>query len=77
MVRRARFGVARETSGEVGCVLMLKGFRVGVCVLLRICRLGSCCVICSPRVSVCCVSNQAESCALRSPRTNVLLRESR
>ena len=55
-LRSARLGVARDTSGDVGSVLMLYGLRVGVEGLLRVIRLGSCWSRVAPRgVLFCCV----------------------
>ena len=56
--RRARSGEAKEMSGEVWLVLVLKGFRVGVSVL-RMLRRESWFNMASPRTSLFCVVSQA------------------
>ena len=56
--RRARSGEAKEMSGEVWLVLVLKGFRVGESVL-RMLRRESWFSIASPRTSEFCVVSQA------------------
>ena len=65
-------GEAKEISGEVDCVLVLYGLRVGVCTSLRMERLGSCWVRASPLGSVGCDWSQEGSWALKLPMMQLL-----
>lgn len=70
---RARLGEQNETSGEVCCVLGLKGLRVGVSVLFRVISESSWSMTALPLRSALCVVSQEGSCALRSPSAKVLV----
>lgn len=72
--RSVMSGVANVMSGDVCCVCMLNGLRVGVCGLFNVMYVSSCVVIVSARVSVCCVISHVGSCALKSPRIRELVR---
>ena len=68
----AMSGVQKEMSGEVCCVLALKGLRVGECVSFSMLWVSKCCRRAVALVSVCWVVSHAGSCALKSPRIYAL-----
>lgn len=71
-IRMARDGEARVMSGDVGCVAVLYGLRVGMWLLFRMEREYSCWMSDVPLGSGDCVVSQEGSWALKSPMTIAL-----